>query len=687
MKLDYPPAPTAEQIDSYHGTPVADPYRPLEALEAPHTRRWIEAQNELTESFLKTIPEREDIRRRLGELWDFPKRFAPLKKGGRYFALRNSGLQNQDVLYVMDAPAGEGRMLLDPNALSEEGTVALSAWAPSRDGRYLAYALSASGSDWQTWRVRDAGSGEDLEDELSWSKFSPAAWLPDASGFLYGRYHAPPQGEAYTGANYFQKLYLHRLGSPQDEDELVYERPDEKEWGFLPQVTYDGRYLVISVWRGTDTRNLLFYRDLEGGEVVELIRDFEANYDFVGSEGGTFYLRTDLDAPKGRLIAIDLEDPAKERWRTVVPESEDVLESVLLAGREFIGLYLQDASHRLRRFSLDGEPLGEIALPALGSLTSLHGEPDDDEVFFDFTSFLLPSTPYRYNLGGGKLETLYEPALAFDTSPYTTRQVFVASKDGVKVPMFLVHHKDLEPSGQNPTLLFGYGGFNVSPTPYFAASRLVWFELGGALAVANLRGGGEYGESWHEAGMLRNKQTVFNDFVACAEWLIEEKITSPRKLAIQGGSNGGLLVGACMTQRPELFGAALPAVGVLDMLRFHLFTIGWAWVSEYGSADDPEMFEVLLSYSPLHNVRPGTRYPPTLITTADHDDRVVPIHSFKFAAALQAAQGGEAPVLIRIQTKAGHGLGKPTRFIIEEQADIYSFLVKVLDMASSQARA
>jgi prolyl oligopeptidase len=692
-RLHYPPAPTAERVDDYHGTLVADPYRPLEDPAAPHTRSWLEAQNRLTEEVLGGVAERDALRARLSELWDYPKALAPFKKGGRWFGFRNSGLQNQDVLYALDGPDDPGRVLIDPNALSADGTVALNPWAlaPSRDGSHLAYALSESGSDWQTWGVLEVSSGQRLGDTLFWSKFSGAAWLPDGSGFFYARYDAPKADQAYTGANYYQKLFCHRLETAQEEDELVYERPDEKEWGFEPTVSHDGRYLVLSVWRGTDTRNLLFYRDLREGDsgadgFSELVSDFEASYSFAGNVGGTFYLRTDLGAPKGRLVAVDLARPDKEGWRTVVPEGEDVLQGAMIVGGELIALYLHHTSHRLRRFSLEGEPKGEVALPALGSVTSLHGEPDEEEATFDFTSFLQPTTPYLFNVRTGETRTLAEPALAFDPSPYTTRQVFATSKDGTRVPMFLVHRKDL-PDGRNPTLLptqlYGYGGFNISLTPSFAVSRLVWLERGGVLAVANLRGGGEYGESWHQAGMLEKKQNVFDDFIACAQWLMDEGLTAPEKLAVQGGSNGGLLVGACMTQRPELFGAALPAVGVMDMLRFHQFTIGWAWVPEYGSADDPAGFRVLRAYSPLHNLKPGTRYPATFITTADFDDRVVPAHSYKFAAALQAAQAGDAPVLIRVQTKAGHGLGKPTRLIIEEQADILAFLLLALGETGS----
>lgn len=685
-RLKYPNTHSVDQVDDYHGTLVADPYRWLEDTDSPETRAWIEEQNKLTFSFLESIPERDALRARLTELWDYPKAWAPLKKGGRYFQLRNTGLQNQDVLYVMDSLGAEPRLILDPNTLSEDGTVALTNWAVSKDGRWLAYATSASGSDWLTWRVRAVETGEDLADVIEWSKFSDAAWLPDGSGFYYARYDEPEEGQAYQGANYFHKLYLHRLGEQQAQDELVYHRPDQKEWGFGPEVSEDGRYLILTVWVGTDRRNRLFYKDLQGdGPVVELIAELEAGYFFLGNDGPVFYLHTDLEAPRGRLVAIDTRKPERENWRTLVPQAEDVIEQVKMVNDQFVVLYLHDAHHRIRRFALDGTFLGEIGLPTLGSIVVMpnwgfNGGRSDEELFYAFQSFAVPTTIYRYDFQRDASETLFAPPIDFDFSPYETRQVFVTSKDGTQVPMFLVHRRGLVADGSHPTLLYGYGGFNISLTPVFAISRLVWLERGGVLGVANLRGGGEYGEEWHRAGMLERKQNVFDDFIACAEYLIAEGLTVPEKLAIQGGSNGGLLVGACMAQRPELFGAALPAVGVMDMLRFHKFTIGWAWVSDYGSADDSEQFEYLYAYSPLHNLKPGAHYPATLVTTADHDDRVVPGHSFKFAAALQVAQGGDAPALIRIQVKAGHGFGKPTAILIEEQADIWAFLMKVFGM-------
>ena len=585
----------------------------------------------------------------------------------------------------MDSIDGEARVLVDPNTPSEDGTVALTQWAVSPDGALLAYATSESGSDWLTWRVRNVGSGEDLSDLILWSKFSKASWLKDSSGFYYSRYNQPAEGGETTALNQYHKLYFHRVGEAQGNDKLVYERQDEKEWGFDAEVSDDGNYLVIHVWQGTDKRNRVFYQDLSSNaDTVELIPKLQSEYIFLGNDGPIFYFRSDSDAPLGRVIAIDSLD-AKDH-KTLIPEQQDALEYMIMVNNEFVGLYLHDAHHRIARFNLNGKSLGAIKLPTLGSVPStlsdyeLTGKRDHDELFFSFWSFLHPSTVYRFDFQTEKTKRVSSPALNFDTSRFVTRQVFVTSKDGTQLPMFLTHLSDIGAGGSNPTLLYGYGGFSISLTPRFSVSNLVWLEQGGVLAWAVLRGGGEYGEEWHQAGMLENKQNVFDDFIACAEHLVESEITEPKKLAIMGGSNGGLLVGACVNQRPELFGAAIPLVGVMDMLRFDKFTIGWAWVSDYGSAEDPQQFETLKAYSPLHNLQHGVHYPATLIITADHDDRVVPAHSFKYAAALQVAQSGEAPTLIRIQTKAGHGLGKPTAMLIDEAADIWAFLYAVLDI-------
>jgi prolyl oligopeptidase len=677
--LNYPPShPDPTVVDIYHGQPVPDPYRWLEDLDSEQTRAWVEAQNRLTFDYLQRIPARQRLLERLRQLWNYEKYSQPFKEGGRYFYFKNDGLQNQSVLYTQESLEAEARVLLDPNTLSEDGTVALSGIAISRDGRYLAYGLSRSGSDWQEWKVRDIETGEDLPDHLRWIKFSGASWTPDGQGFFYSRYDEPPPGREYESANYFQKLYYHRLGTPQSEDLLVYHRPDQKEWGFAGGVTEDGNYLIISVWRGTDPKNLLFYKDLRdpNSPVVELIREFEANYSFVGNDGSRFWLLTDLDAPRRRLVAIDLDNPGQVQ--EVIPEAEETLQGVSLINNQFVAFYLKDAHTQIKTFALDGTYLGEIPLPGLGSASGFGGKRYDTETFYTFTSFTTPPTIYRYDFTTGRSTLFRQPQVDFDPQAYEVQQVFYPSKDGTRIPMFLVHRRGLARTGDHPTLLYGYGGFGLSLTPSFSVGLVAWLEMGGVYAQPNLRGGGEYGEAWHQAGTKLNKQKVFDDFIAAAEWLVANGYTNPSKLAISGGSNGGLLVGACLTQRPDLFAAALPAVGVFDMLRFHKFTIGWAWISEYGSPEDPEEFKALYAYSPLHNLKPGTAYPATLITTADHDDRVVPAHSFKFAAALQAAQGGSQPILIRIDTKAGHGAGKPTTKLIEETADRWAFLVEVL---------
>ncbi|HET6883988.1 MAG TPA: prolyl oligopeptidase family serine peptidase [Pirellulales bacterium] len=682
MRLQYPAARRDDQVDDYHGTKVPDPYRWLEDPDSPETRAWIEAENRLTFSVLEEIPQRESIRKRLTELWNYEKFGVPTARGGRYFYSRNDGLQNQSVLYWAPSLDAEPRTLLDPNQLSKEGTISISGLAFSDDGKFLAYGLASAGSDWQEWRVREVETGDDLDDHLKWIKFSGASWSNDGKGFYYSRYDEPKPDQELTGQNYYQKLYYHRIGTPQNDDELTYERKDEKEWGFHGEVTDDGRWLVITVTHGTERKNNLFYLDLEQpqAEVVELLTGFEARFEFLQSDGSIFWLRTDLDAPRNRIIAIDVEHPASERWREIVPEADDVLEEAHVVGDRFFAVYLNDAKSQVRTFDLSGKRLGEVKLPEIGSAGGFTGRRSDRETFYSFTSFVRPASIYRYDIDEDKSDLFREPKLAFDPDDYETRQVFYQSKDGTRVPMFLVHRKGMAFDEPRPTYLYAYGGFDISLTPAFSVGRLVWLEQGGLFAMPNLRGGGEYGRVWHEAGMKDKKQNVFDDFIAAAEWLIDDGYTSRKKLAISGRSNGGLLVGACLTQRPDLYGATLPAVGVMDMLRFHKFTIGWAWCSEYGSADNPEEFPALKAYSPLHNIKPGKKYPPTLVTTADHDDRVVPAHSFKFAAALQAAQAGDAPILIRIETSAGHGAGIPTSKAIEEMADGYAFLVKMLGM-------
>ncbi len=686
-KLQYPSTKMIDQIDDYHGILVADPYRWLEDSDSPDTKSWIKAQNELTQSFLSDIPAKKRIHERLKELWNYPRALAPVKVNGRFFQLRNSGLQDQDVLYVMNSIEGEKKVLLDPNQMSTDGTVSLVHWEVSRDGNYLAYATNQSGSDWQTWRVRDVNTLQDLPDLIEWCKFSSVAWLPDNSGFYYCAYDKPEKGEAYESLNINQKVIFHRIGTDQSQDELAYQRPDHPDWGFDPIISDDGEYLILQVSKGTDSRNRLFYRNLKSSiEFVELIPKLNAAYRFIGNDGPIFYIHTNRFAPRGKLISIDTDSFSEKSWKTVIPESKDAIENVKIINDQYVIIYLHNAHHMVKRFGLDGKPLGEINLPVMGSIFSLDrenyifGNRSDKEFYFTFNSFTYPPTVFRYTFEDNVCQPIEIPNIDFDFSRFNTEQVFAQSRDGTRVPMFLITDKGMSKDGNNPLLLFGYGGFNISLSPNFLISRLVWLEIGGTFAVANLRGGGEYGEEWHQAGSVLNKQNVFDDMFACAEYLIDNGFTSSEKLVIEGRSNGGLLVGACITQRPELFGAALPAVGVMDMLRFHKFTIGWAWVSDYGSSEDPEQFKVLYGYSPLHNIKKGAVYPPTLVTTADHDDRVVPGHSFKFMAALQAAQDGDSPVLIRIQTKAGHGFGKPTSFLIEEQTDIFAFLVKVLNM-------
>lgn len=681
----YPGSRRTKDGDTIHGVRVPDPYRWLEDVDSAQTQSWIKAENQVTFEYLNHIPAREKIRQRITELWNYEKYGVPFKWGERYFFTRNDGLQNQSVLYWIESLEAEPRVLLDPNQLSEDGTIALTGYAAGEDGKLLAYGLSASGSDWQEWRVREVDSGRDLEDHLKWAKFSIASWTHDGKGFFYSRYDEPKEGMAYKGANYYHKLYYHRIGTPQSEDELVYERPDHKDWGFDGRVTDDGRYLLISVWKGTHRENGVFYKDLqaEDGEVVELLEGFDARYVFAGNDGPVFYFTTDLDAPMSRVVAIDITRPDRSNWKQTIPESPDALQSVSLVHDMFIASYLHDAHSLVRVLDKSGRIVREVELPGMGTVEGFGGRCTDRETFYLFTGFTTPGTIYRYDAETGQSTVFRKPEVGFDPDAYVTEQVFYRSKDGTRVPMFISHKKGLKRDRNNPTYLYGYGGFDISLTPAFSVGNLVWMEMGGLLAQPNLRGGGEYGKSWHEAGMKLKKQNVFDDFIAAAEWLIENEYTSRPKLAIAGRSNGGLLVGACLTQRPDLFGACLLGVGVLDMLRFHEFTIGWAWTSDYGSPEDVKEFEALLAYSPYHNVKPGTAYPATLITTGDHDDRVFPAHSFKFAAALQAAQAGAAPTLIQIDTKAGHGLGKPTAMLIEEMADGWAFLVQVLGMESS----
>jgi prolyl oligopeptidase len=677
-RLPYPETRTDPQTDDYFGTSVADPYRWLEDDNAADTKAWVEAQNAVTFNYLEQIPTRAAIRERLTTLWNYERYGLPVKRGDFYIYTRNDGLQNQAVYYRARALDAEPEVLLDPNGLSSDGTVAVGAVSFTDDGRHMAYALSESGSDWVRWKVREVATGQDLADEVRWSKFSGAAWLKDGSGFYYSRYDAPGEGAALTGVNRNQKLYFHAVGTAQDADRLVYARPDQPDWGFNAEVTDDGRYLLITQWEGTEPKNRVFVQDLSQGAeapVQPFLDAFDAEYIVLGNDGSTFYVLTTQGAPRKRVVAIRLGHAGPADWKTIVAEgpSQDVIADATIAGNRLVLTWQIDAQSRLRVYDLDGTSATNVALPAIGT-ASFTGKRSQTEAFYSFTSFTYPTTIFRYDVARDASTVFKQPKVDFDTAAFETTQVFYTSKDGTRVPMFISHKKGLVRDGQAPTYLYGYGGFNISLTPSFSPANLAWMERGGIFAVPNLRGGGEYGQAWHDAGRLAQKQNVFDDFIAAAEYLIEERYTSTPKLAIGGGSNGGLLVGAAMTQRPDLFAAALPAVGVMDMLRFHQFTIGWAWKSDYGSSETKEGFDVLYRYSPLHNLKKGTAYPATMVTTADHDDRVVPAHSFKFAAALQAAHAGDAPVLIRIETKAGHGAGKPTSKLIEEAADRWAFL-------------
>ncbi len=685
--LVYPKTKTVDHVDEYHGVKVADPYRWLEndVRESPEVAEWVRTQNELTFTYLKSLPGREAIEKRLTELWDYEKFSAPSKEGGRYYFFRNDGLQNQNVLWMQASLDEEPEILLDPNTWSDDGTVALAGSEFSDDGRYVAYGIQDGGSDWRTWRVMEIASRTLLDDELKWVKFSGIAWTPDSRGFYYSRYDEPEEGAAFQSLNLNQKVFYHVVGTPQSDDKLVYQRPDHPDWGFGAEVTEDGKYLVLTVWKGTDDRYRVVVQDLTqaNSEPCELIDNFDFEYTLVGNQDSLLYFQTNRDAPLRRIIGIDLDQPQPEHWKEIVAETENTLSGASIVGDMIIGQYLKDARSQVRLYSMAGEFVREVEFPGIGSASGFGGKRDHKETFYSFSSFATPPSTYRYDIESGESTLLRRADVDFNPDDYETKQVVYESSDGTRVPMFICHRRGVELDGNNPTLLYGYGGFNISLTPQFSVSRLAWMEMGGVFAMPNLRGGGEYGEPWHKAGTKQNKQNVFDDFIAAAEWLIENKYTSKDKLAIEGRSNGGLLVGACMTQRPDLYAACLPGVGVMDMLRFHQFTAGRFWVDDYGSADNAGEFAALKAYSPYHNLEGGIQYPATLITTADTDDRVVPGHSFKFAAMLQACQSGTNPTLIRIETRAGHGAGKPTAMVIEEVADQWAFLAKNLGMQTT----
>jgi len=687
--LVYPETGRVDVVDDYHGTKVADPYRWLEndVRESEEVAEWVAAQNRVTDAYLETLETRDYFADRLAALWNYERFGLPVKRGQRYFFTRNDGLQNQSVLYVQDGLGGEPRVLIDPNTWSEDGTVSLAQWVPGPEGAHVAYGIQDGGSDWRTWRILDVESGELLDDELQWLKFTSVAWDADGEGFYYSRYPAPDPEAKFQSLNLNQKVFHHLLGQNQSDDELVYERPDQPEWGFFSTVTDDGNYLVITIFHGTDNRYRVAWKDLNEPDAPAnmLIDEFSHDYSFVGNQGTRFFFYTNDGAPQYRLVAIDLDAP--DQRTELIGERDHVLRGVNHVGGHFVASYLEDARSAVRVHAPDGAFVREVELPGIGSASGFGGKPDDPETFFGFSSFNRPPTLYRYDVATGASSVWQAADVDFDPDAYTVRQVFYTSRDGTRVPMFIAHRSDLQPDGETPTLLYGYGGFNISLTPSFSVPNLAWMEAGGVYAQANLRGGGEYGREWHQAGTRTRKQNVFDDFIAAGEYLIENNITSPGHLGTYGRSNGGLLVGAVTNQRPDLFSAALPAVGVMDMLRFDQFTAGRFWVDDYGSSSNPEEFEALYAYSPVHNVEAGAEYPAVLVTTADTDDRVVPGHSFKYAAALQAADTGNAPTLIRIETRAGHGAGTPVQMLIDLYADQWAFLARHTGLSAPSAPA
>ncbi len=672
--LKYPETQKGDVTDEYFGTKVADPYRWLEDDNSGETKDWVRRQNEVTFDYLNQIPYREAIEKRLTKIWNYEKYSTPFKENEKYYFFKNNGLQNHSVLYVQDNLDAEAEILLDPNTFSEDGTTSLAGFSFSKDGRYMAYGVSEGGSDWRTAKVKDLKTGEVLADELKWIKFSGMSWKGD--GFYYSRYDKPEEGGALSDKTDNHKVYYHKVGTTQSEDKLIHKDDDNPERNFNIWTTEDERFELLYASEST-SGNALYFKDTKKGatEFTPITESFEHDFSTLGNFDDKLVIMTNYKAPNKRVLLIDTNNPGRENWQELIPEDEKKLQSISLIGGKMLARYIKDAYSLVKIFSENGTYEGDLELPGIGTVSGFSGKREESTAFYAFTSFTQPSAKYRYDVSTGKSELFKASALDFNADDYVTKQVFYRSKDGTKVPMFITHKKGIEMDGTNPTLLYGYGGFDISLTPSFSLPNLVFYENGGIYALANLRGGGEYGKKWHEAGTKLQKQNVFDDFISAAEYLIESNYTSSERLAIQGGSNGGLLVGACMLQRPDLFKVALPAVGVMDMLRYHKFTIGKFWTGDYGTSEESqEQFEYLLAYSPVHNVESGTAYPATLVTTADHDDRVVPAHSFKFAAALQEGHQGENPVLIRIDTKAGHGAGKSTEQIIEERADIMSFM-------------
>jgi prolyl oligopeptidase len=680
-KLNYPVAPKGNQVDDYHGVKIADPYRSLENADAPSTEKFVREENELTFGYLAKLPGRETIKDQLTKLWNYEKFGNFHKAGDHYFYFHNSGLENQSVVYVMDSLGGPARVLLDPNTFRKDGTAALDGEAASWNGKLWAYAVAQAGSDWAEWRVRDVETGKDLPDLVQWTKGSIVSWAPDDSGFYYARYAEPPPEKLLTVAALNEKLYFHKLGDPQSADKLIYERPDHPNWSIDPLVAEGGRYLLLYLYTGVSGTNLLAYQDLRAANsrTVMLIPSADFGYSPIATIGSTLYLQTNDGAPRGRVIAMDLEHPERANWKEIVPERAETLDGAEIADGKLLLSYMKDAHSAARLVNLDTKAAEDIAMPGIGTANWSNARLRDKEIFYGFDGFTIAPAIHRLDLETGKSSVIRQSKVAVDLSQYETKQVFYSSKDGTRIPMFLSSRKGLKQDGRNPVLLYAYGGFDVAETPQFRPRTMEWMQMGGIYAVANIRGGSEYGEAWHQAGMRAKKQNVFDDFIAAAEWLIANKYTSTPKLAIVGGSNGGLLIGAVLNQRQDLFGAAMPAVGVMDMLRFQNFGFGTQWVGEYGTSANPEDFKVLRAYSPLHNIHPAM-YPPTLITTSDHDDRVMPGHSLKYAATLQQAQEGTAPILLRVETRAGHGAGKPTAKEIDEWADRYVFLKSALKM-------